>query len=60
VILIIASEDDVGTVARLMYASGDVFEPNIDAVEYMEDLVVEFLSDLVSYSYPIDNSGQLT
>ena len=43
---------DVGAnmwiVARLMYATGDVPEPDVDAVDYMEDLVVDFLADLVS------------
>ena len=37
-------------VSRLMYAAGDVREPDLDAVDYMEDLVVEFIADLVSYS----------
>jgi hypothetical protein len=31
-----------------MYAAGDTEEPAIDSVDYMEDLLVEFLSDLVS------------
>ncbi|KAI9639338.1 uncharacterized protein MKK02DRAFT_39637 [Dioszegia hungarica] len=33
-------------IAKLMYAAGDVAEPSMDTVDYMEDLVVEFLSDL--------------
>lgn len=37
------------SVAKLMYAAGDVAEPSMDTVDYMEDLVVEFLSDLVRY-----------
>lgn len=34
-------------VARLMYACGDVPDPDPQSVEYMEDLVVEFIGDLV-------------
>lgn len=37
------------TVARLMYAAGDVAEPGLESINYVEDLVVEFISDLVSY-----------
>ncbi|WRT66570.1 uncharacterized protein IL334_003529 [Kwoniella shivajii] len=33
-------------IARLMYGAGDVAEPDIDTVDYMEDMVVEFLADL--------------
>ncbi|WWC89123.1 uncharacterized protein L201_004041 [Kwoniella dendrophila CBS 6074] len=33
-------------IARLMYGAGDVPEPDIDTVDYMEDMVVEFLADL--------------
>lgn len=29
-----------------MYAAGDVQDPNVDSVDYVEDLLVEFLSDL--------------
>jgi hypothetical protein len=36
------------SVARLMYAAGDEPEPDVNSVDYMEDLVVEFLADLVS------------
>lgn len=32
-----------------MYAAGDEPEPDANAVDYMEDLVVEFLADLVSF-----------
>lgn len=30
-----------------MYAAGDVAEPDLDSVDYMEDLAVEFVADLV-------------
>lgn len=40
--------DTVESVAKLMYGAGDVADPDIDTVDYMEDMVVEFLSDLVS------------
>lgn len=40
--------DTVEPVAKLMYGAGDVADPDIDTVDYMEDMVVEFLSDLVS------------
>ncbi|WWC69993.1 uncharacterized protein I206_103937 [Kwoniella pini CBS 10737] len=33
-------------IARLMYGAGDVPEPDIDTVDYMEDMVTEFLADL--------------
>ncbi|WVR06861.1 hypothetical protein IAU60_003897 [Kwoniella sp. DSM 27419] len=33
-------------IARLMYGAGDVAEPDIDTVDYMEDMVTEFLADL--------------
>ena len=33
-----------------MYAAGDVPQPDSDSVDYMEDLTVEFLADLVSCS----------
>jgi hypothetical protein len=36
-------------IARLMYASGDVENPDTDTIDYMEDLVVDWLADLVSY-----------
>lgn len=42
-----------GEIARLMYASGDVIEPDVDAVDYMEDMVVEFLADLCRPVPPI-------
>lgn len=32
--------------ARLMYAAGDVPNPDFDSVEVMEDMVTEFLADL--------------
>lgn len=35
-----------GEIARLMYAAGDVAEPDIDSVDYIEDLVMEFIADL--------------
>ncbi|RSH83116.1 uncharacterized protein EHS24_006773 [Apiotrichum porosum] len=35
-----------GEIARLMYASGDVVEPDVDSVDYVEDLVMEFVADL--------------
>ncbi len=31
-----------------MYAAGDVLEPDLDSVDYLEDLTVEFIADLVS------------
>lgn len=40
-------------IARLMYASGDVPEPSLDSVDYMEDLVTEFLADLCRPVPPI-------
>lgn len=42
-----------GEIARLMYASGDVPEPDVDSVDYMEDMVVEFLADLCRPVPPI-------
>lgn len=37
-----------------MYASGDVENPDIDTIDYMEDLVVDWLAELVSLlSHPI-------
>jgi hypothetical protein len=36
-------------IARLMYASGDVENPDTDTIDYMEDLVVDWLADLVSF-----------
>lgn len=42
-----------GEIARLMYAAGDVLDPDADSVEYVEDLVVEFLSDLCRPVPPI-------
>lgn len=35
-------------VSRLMYASGDVENPEIDTIDYMEDLVIDWLAELVS------------
>lgn len=32
-----------------MYASGDVENPDVDTIDYMEDLVVDWLAELVSY-----------
>ncbi|WWD17109.1 hypothetical protein CI109_101546 [Kwoniella shandongensis] len=40
-------------IARLMYGAGDVAEPDVDTVDYMEDMVVEFLADLCRPSPPI-------
>jgi len=38
-----------------MYASGDVENPDTDTIDYMEDLVVDWLADLVSYiDHPSD------
>jgi hypothetical protein len=34
-----------GEIARMMYACGDVPEPDVDSVEVVEDMVVEFLAD---------------
>ncbi|KAK4688509.1 hypothetical protein P7C73_g1614, partial [Tremellales sp. Uapishka_1] len=42
-----------GEISRLMYAAGDVVEPDIDSVDYMEDLVVDFLADLCRPVAPI-------
>ncbi len=39
---------DVPAVSKLIYAAGDVPEPDLDSVDYMEDLVVEFIADLVT------------
>ena len=33
-----------------MYAAGDVLEPDPDSVDYMEDLAVEFIADLVNHA----------
>lgn len=35
-----------GEIARLMYACGDVAEPDVDSVDVLEDMTVEFLADL--------------
>ncbi|KAE8538524.1 hypothetical protein D1P53_004885 [Cryptococcus gattii VGV] len=40
-------------IAKLMYGAGDVADPDIDTVDYMEDMVVEFLSDLCRPVPPI-------
>ncbi|KAK8864585.1 hypothetical protein IAR55_001835 [Kwoniella newhampshirensis] len=40
-------------IARLMYGAGDVAEPDVDTVDYMEDMVVEFLADLCRPAPPI-------
>jgi hypothetical protein len=37
------------SVSRLMYASGDVENPDTDTIDYLEDLVVDWLAELVSY-----------
>jgi hypothetical protein len=34
-----------GEIARMMYACGDVQEPDVDTVDYLEDMCVEFLAD---------------
>ena len=44
--------------ARLMYAAGDVPEPDLASVDYMEDLVVEFLADLCRPVPPIRPNAQ--
>ncbi|BEI87353.1 uncharacterized protein CcaverHIS019_0100710 [Cutaneotrichosporon cavernicola] len=35
-----------GEIARLMYACGDVAEPDVDSVDVLEDMTAEFLADL--------------
>jgi hypothetical protein len=35
-----------GEIARLMYACGDVAEPDVDSVDVLEDMAIEFLADL--------------
>ncbi|ODN80605.1 hypothetical protein L202_02795 [Cryptococcus amylolentus CBS 6039] len=40
-------------ISRLMYGAGDVADPLMDTVDYMEDLVVEFLADLCRPVPPI-------
>lgn len=40
--------DIVELVVKLMYGVGDVVDLDIDIVDYMEDMVVEFLLDFVS------------
>lgn len=40
-------------ISRLMYAAGDVLEPDPDSVDYMEDLAVEFIADLCRPIPPI-------
>ncbi|EIW70511.1 hypothetical protein TREMEDRAFT_56607 [Tremella mesenterica DSM 1558] len=40
-------------ITRLMYGAGDVEEPDMDSVEYMEDLLVDFFSDLCRPLHPI-------
>ncbi|TXT07224.1 hypothetical protein VHUM_03394 [Vanrija humicola] len=42
-----------GEIARLMYAAGDVVDPDVDSVDYIEDLVIEFLADLCRPVPPI-------
>ncbi|WOO80700.1 uncharacterized protein LOC62_03G004221 [Vanrija pseudolonga] len=42
-----------GEIARLMYAAGDVVDPDVDSVDYIEDMVIEFLSDLCRPVAPI-------
>ncbi|KAK6909696.1 hypothetical protein I203_103717 [Kwoniella mangroviensis CBS 8507] len=44
-------------IARLMYGAGDVPEPDIDTVDYMEDMVVEFLADLCRPIPPLRPTG---
>lgn len=39
--------------ARLMYASGDVENPDLDSIDYMEDLVVDWLADLCAPPPPV-------
>ncbi|WVO15937.1 hypothetical protein L204_103602 [Cryptococcus depauperatus] len=40
-------------IARLMYGAGDVAEPDVDTVDYMEDMVVEFIADLCHPAPPM-------
>ncbi|WVW84129.1 hypothetical protein I302_106158 [Kwoniella bestiolae CBS 10118] len=47
-------------IARLMYGAGDVPEPDIDTVDYMEDMVVEFLADLCRPIPPLRPTGNST
>jgi hypothetical protein len=39
-----------GDLIKMMQANGDANEPNLDTVEYLEDMVVDFLAVLVSWS----------
>lgn len=41
-----------------MYAAGDVAEPDVDTVDFMEDMVVEFLADLCRPVKPIRSTPQ--
>lgn len=41
-----------------MYAAGDELEPDAGSVDYLEDLVVEFMSDLVCFNVPVSCLGQ--
>ncbi|ORY32916.1 hypothetical protein BCR39DRAFT_522359 [Naematelia encephala] len=47
-------------IARLMYACGDVIEPDVDTVDYVEDLVVDFLADMCRPSPLIRTNPQST
>ncbi|WVQ73952.1 hypothetical protein IAR50_003533 [Cryptococcus sp. DSM 104548] len=46
-------------ISRLMYGAGDVAEPAVDTVDYMEDMVVEFLADLCRPVPPIRSNPTL-
>ncbi|ORX35713.1 hypothetical protein BD324DRAFT_652257 [Kockovaella imperatae] len=42
-----------GEISRLMYAAGDVAEPDIESVDLIEDMVADFLTDLCRPVPPI-------
>lgn len=49
-----------GEIATLMYAAGDVKEPDVDSVDFVEDMVVEFLADLCRPVPPIRTASNAT
>ncbi|EKD00771.1 hypothetical protein A1Q2_04963 [Trichosporon asahii var. asahii CBS 8904] len=49
-----------GEIATLMYAAGDVKEPDVDSVDFVEDMVVEFLADLCRPVPPIRPTANAT
>lgn len=49
-----------GEIATLMYAAGDVKEPDVDSVDFVEDMVVEFLADLCRPVPPIRTAPHAT